>query len=822
MIRAILLLATCGLLLPEIGFAAAPSLGGVTPRGVQRGTESEVVFSGARLEDTQEILFYEPGIEVLNLEVVNGTTVKAKLKISPECQCGSHRLRLRTASGISDLRPLFIGALPMINETEPNSEFTTPQAVPMNITVSGVVDNEDVDYFVVDAKKGDRISAEVEAIRLGISLFDVYVAIMNSARFELSSSDDNALVWQDGIAQIIAPEDGKYIIQVRESSYGGNGGCLYRVHIGNFPRPQATMPAGGKAGEALTVKLLGDVMGDRDQTVALPSLISNRFPIFAQDDKGISPSPNWLRVSPFGNALEAEPNETHENATRFEAPLALNGVLSQPGDSDNFRFTAKKGQAYDVRVHARSIRSPLDPVLYIFAAGGGALAGNDDSGGPDSFLRFTAPNDGDYVINVTDHLKNGGPTYAYRIELAPVKPDLKLSVAEFVQYVQPIAAIPKGNRYALMINTQRIDCGGEISIKGLDLPPGVTIEAPTLAANLSSVPVIFVAAPDAPLGGRLVNLVGVLEDKDKNPVLEGTLTQDVVLIRGNNQVPFWTESVPRLATAVTEEAPFSIEVVEPKVPIVHNGQMALKVVAKRKEGFKAPIKIDMLWLPPGINASREVSIPADQTEAVIPMNAAGNAQVAEWQIAVRAQATVGNGNIETCSPFAKLRIAEQYLTFAYEQAAVEQGQETEMVIKITKAKDYEGPAKVTLIGLPNKAVTEPQDITKDKAEMIFKIKTEKETPAGNHKNLFCQVVVTENGEPILHNLSGGALRVDVPLPPKKDAPPPMPTPTPTPMPVVAAPVAPPPMKRLTRLEQLRLEQQEREKALKAAAAGAGK
>ncbi|HVW02081.1 MAG TPA: peptidase, partial [Planctomycetaceae bacterium] len=212
--------------------AAAPVLGGLAPRGVQRGTEAEVVFSGNNLDDAREIMFYEPGITVTKLEVVNPQSVKAMLNIAPDCQLGAHRLRVRTATGLSDLRPLFVGALPQVVEKEPNSEFKTPQPVPMNVTVAGVADNEDVDYFVVEAKKGERITAEIEAIRLGVTLFDAYVAIMNEARFELSSSDDNALLWQDGVASIIAPEDGKYIVQVRESAYAGNGACQYRVHIG--------------------------------------------------------------------------------------------------------------------------------------------------------------------------------------------------------------------------------------------------------------------------------------------------------------------------------------------------------------------------------------------------------------------------------------------------------------------------------------------------------------------------------------------------------------------------------------------------------------
>ena len=107
----------------------------------------------------------------------------------------------------------------------------------MGTTVNGVVENEDVDYFLVEAKKGERVTAEIEGIRLGYSFFDPYVAILDMQRFELSSSDDAAPVWQDGVASIVAPEDGSYVIQVRETAYGGSGGAMYRLHVGRFPPP---------------------------------------------------------------------------------------------------------------------------------------------------------------------------------------------------------------------------------------------------------------------------------------------------------------------------------------------------------------------------------------------------------------------------------------------------------------------------------------------------------------------------------------------------------------------------------------------------------
>ena len=828
---AVALLMVIGVLASGTAEAAQPNLGGTTPRGAQRGTEVEVTLSGARLEDTEEILFYEPGIEVTKLEVVNQGAVKATFKIAPDAKLGNHRLRIRTETGISELRPFSIGVLPEVVEKEPNSDFAVPQPIAMNSVVNGTADNEDVDYYVVEAKKGDRITAEVEGIRLGITLFDVYVAIMNEARFELAASDDSALVYQDGIASIVAPEDGKYIIQVRESSYAGNGSCLYRVHVGNFPRPMATIPAGGKLGEATAVKYLGDVLGDPVETITLPTLMDTNFNLFAKDQFGTAPSGNVFRLSDYGNVIEQEPNETPDTATKFTAPLACNGVIGAPGDVDEFRFTAKKGETYDIRVFARSLRSPLDSVLTILNSGGGGLAGNDDSGGPDSYIRFGIPADGDYVLQIRDHLGNGGPFYAYRIEVAPVKPALTLTVNEFVQYVPPVVAVPRGSRVGIVLSAQRFDFGGPLAIRGENLPAGVTIDSPGMAANMTVVPVIFQAPTETELSGKLSGIIGSLNDPMRPDLkIEGSVTQPIVLVRGQNQTPFRTEPTTAIPVAVTDESFYDLHIVEPKVPLVRGGQMELKVVATRKDGFKGPIKIDMLWLPPGVSASGSISIPEGQNEAVIPMNAAGNAPLETWKIAVRGQASMNADGrpmgrrrrrgpvdaIEVCTPFANLRVADMYLTLAFDAAAVEQGKETEMVVHMTKQFDFPGTAKIEVFGFPNKVVSPAQDITKDTKDIVFKITTDMTSPAGNHNNLFCRVIVTENEEPVVHNIGTGRLRIDVPLPPKKDAPPPPPMPAAAPA-APAAPTAEPP-KRLTRLEQLRLEQAEKEKARKAAEA----
>jgi hypothetical protein len=800
--------ATCILAGPAL--ASSPSLGSITPRGGQRGTEAVIFFNGGRLTDAQEILFYSPGVTVTKLEVVNDGQVKVTVRIADDCRLGEHAMRVRTASGISELRTFYVGALPAVDEKEPNTDFAAPQKINLSVTVTGVADNEDVDYYSFDAKKGQRVTAEIEGMRLGTTVFDPYVAILDSKRFELSTSDDNALVWQDAVASVVIPEDGTYYVQVRESSYAGNGGCVYRLHVGTFPRPTGLVPAGGKIGDDVEVNFLGDAAGEFKQKVKLPTVIEQKFALFAQDAGGVSPSGNVFRLSEFGNVVETEPNENHDQATRGELPIAFNGVISKPGDVDHFRFAAKKGQVFDVHCYARRVRSPLDPVMTIFHAAGGGIVGNDDAVGPDSYFRFSVPEDKEYVISVSDHLGKGGPNYTYRIEFTAVQPRLSLNipkVAIFSQERQTIS-VPRGNRYATLMVANRADFGGDLVLGADALPQGLTMSSEGMPANLNVIPVLFEAAPDAPVGGKLVDLSA--RHADPNQKISGGFEQTVELATGGpGQSVYWKCDVTRAAVAVTEEVPFKINIVEPKVPLVQNGSMNLKVVVERKPEYKAPITLIMPFNPPGVGSASSVTIPEGQNEALYPINANGGAQVRKWKIVILATATVGNGPVWVSSQLATLEIAPPYLAFAMEKNAVEQGKEAELFCKVQHTTPFDGSAKVRLVGLPNAATAPEMDITKETKEFAFKVTTAKESPAGTHKNLFCQVVITQNGEPVVHNVGGTELRIDVPLPPKPAV---AAAPAAAPQPAAPAAPMPPAEKRLTRLEKLRLEQAEKEKA----------
>ena len=660
------ILALCSLVIGHWSLSSAhavsPSFTATTPAGAQRGTELTVTLKGARLEDAQEIIFYSPGIEVVKLESIKADAVKAHLKIAPDCRLGEHQLRVRTASGVSDLRLFEVGSFREITEVEPNNEIGKAQKVLPNSTINGTAGGEDVDVFQVEAKQGERISAEVEAIRLARTMLDTWVAILDRDGKVLAASDDTTLLMQDSAVSVLAPATGSYFIQLRDTSYGGTEGSAYRLHIGNFPRPTGVFPAGGKAGETVTVKFLGDAGGEFTQDLKLPDKPSAKFGAYAERDGILAPSPNWLRVSEFPNVLESAVNHDRATATVtfLDLPLALNGIIAKDGEADWFRFPAKKDKAIDVNVYARRLRSPLDSVLEIQDATGRVLASNDDAAGPDSAVKFTPPADGDYFVRVTDHLGKGGADYVYRVELTYPHASYSVSIPQVARnesQARQYIIVPRGNRFATMLAVKRNNFSGDLTFSNEGLPKGVKIFADTLAGKLDQEPVVFEADSDASLGGKLLEFTGT----PSKPAI-GAFRHDLEFIAGPNQTYYYNTHAEKLYVAVVEAAPFKLSLVEPRVPLVQSGVMDLKVNVERLGTFNEPVNVKMMWNPPGVGSLPDLTIPKGSSSGAYQINASANAETRHWHIALLASAPLKGGTVFVSSQFANLEISPPYVT----------------------------------------------------------------------------------------------------------------------------------------------------------------
>ncbi len=793
-------------LIVDLAGAGDPGLNYVSPRGGQRGTEVSLTFIGARLSDAVEILSYKKGFEFKEIKAdpKNANICTAIVKIAPDCDLGEHTFQVRTKSGVSDYKTFWVGQFPEVAEKEPNNEFETPQPIELNHTVTGIVQNEDVDHFVVTAKKGQRISAEIEGVRLATTVFDPYIAILDEKRFELKAEDDLPLLRNDSAVSVIAPADGKYTILVRDSSYGGNGASFYRLHVGTYPRPTAVYPAGGKLGTKQKVTFKGNIVENLVQEFQLPDQPNAEFELFASDAGGSAPSGNAYRLFPHDNSFEQEPNNEFKQASAAVLPNAFNGIIETEGDIDYFKFQGKKDETLEIECYARRVRSPLDPVMVLYNDKFQGLASNDDARGPDSYFRYKFPADGEYYLSITDHLARGGADFVYRVEMLPVSPALELGIPRNARYSQErqSIAVARGNRFAVVISATRSNFGGEIVLDSQNFPKGVTMVAEPMAANLTTMPVVFEAAADAPVEGKLIEFKG--RHADPNQKIEGVFTNRADLVRVRNNDLLWMKDVAQIPVVVVDELPFTLNIVEPKAPLTRNGSMQLKVVATRKEGFDEPITLQFPFRPPGVGAASNVTIPKGQNEVLYPLNANANAEIKKWKVFVLGSANVG-GASWVSSQLAPLEIADSFVDLELARTAVEQGKETEIICKVSLKNPFDGDAKIKLVGLPPKVTTEDISFNKESKELIFKVKTDPTSPEGRHKSLFCQVEIPMNGETVVHTTGSTELRIDKPLPPKKDEPP-------KPAEPVAKkeepkPEAPP--KRLTRLEQLRLEAQKR-------------
>ncbi|TWU23036.1 hypothetical protein Pla52o_25700 [Novipirellula galeiformis] len=787
--------------------AALPQVTRLSPLGVRRGEEVTVVFQGARLKDAHQVLTDVPGITILEVKPLDNAKVEVKLKADEKLAPGLYPVRLVTKSGVANLRLLGVGSMPVVQEVEPNNDFNAPQVIELNSTMEGVVEREDVDHFQVKLKAGDTLNVEIEGLRLTYSLnnqniLDPYIAILNEGRFEVASSDDSALLQQDGACSFTATEDGTYTVLVRDSSFGGSGLAHYRLHVGTFPRPVAAIPGGGVPGSTLNAKLIAQDGSVTEASVQLPSEAHDQWAVVTENEKGISPSPNWVRVNELPVVMEQEPNDDRAKAPESTVPAAFCGVIEKEGDFDCFAFPCKKGERFRVTVYARNVlRSPLDAVLNVFAPDGKTLVSSDDVGtNVDPFVEFAAAVDGVHSVRIYDHLRGGSPIHHYRIEVASAVNEFDLSLAELRRDYPETISVPIGGQVAAMVNATRRGYNGEINMELEGIPENITVSTFPMPAGRGEIPVLLTAKPDATHTATLFDIRG--KGDEANAGVTGELKQMHQLVLGQNRRPMWGYETDRAAIAITDAAPFQIELVQPQTPIVRDGNKSLLVRIKKNEGFDEAVSLRTLYNPPGVAVNNSRKIDKGQTEVEIPITANGGAAVGTWPVIMVASYPTDNGTAEIATPPIMLVVEPQLFKYTFQRAAAETGTEATVAVELEVLRDLPGEAEVELVGIPNGVTSSApiQKITKESTSVIFPITIAADAKVGNHKTMVCQSRVKVGDEVIFQTNGTGEIRIDKPLPPKKDEPAKV---AEKPKPAEAKPAAPKPLSRLEQLRQMK-------------------
>src|SRR5947207_5852857 len=130
-----------------------------------------------------------------------------QVKIAADASFGVRHWRVWTSQGATPARRFVVGELPEVVEKElPGAPI--PVEVTLPVTINGrIFPHEDVDVWSFAARKGQTISCEVEAARLGSPLDSRLEVLDPSGRF-IAENDDT--FGADSFVRFTAPADGTY------------------------------------------------------------------------------------------------------------------------------------------------------------------------------------------------------------------------------------------------------------------------------------------------------------------------------------------------------------------------------------------------------------------------------------------------------------------------------------------------------------------------------------------------------------------------------------------------------------------------------------
>ncbi|MFT7639462.1 MAG: hypothetical protein ACI9G1_001198 [Pirellulaceae bacterium] len=787
---------------------------GVSPRIGQRGTTVEVTIVGVSIHDPREIIFFQSGIRAFDVRTPENPPSKrglahggrieeavvCKFEIAADCSLGEHPFRLLTATELTCIGTFHVSPFPVIDEVEgaANSNDTLENAKPVtpDVTVRGQMGDwgkGDIDLYRVQAKAGQQLSVEVASARLadvhyGGSEFDLALRVLDENGLVLAENDDNSLHLQDPLLSLILPRDGAVYVEVRRSVFVPRR-TDYCVHIGTNRRPLVAFPLGGLAGTLQKFTLIGDPSGAFEQTLDVPH-DDGSFRYY-----GDAPSPVVLRSSNFPNVLEDSAAETRVP----NLPIALNGIIDNRDDSDYFRLSVSKGSPLHVRLFSAALGSPLDPRIRIrpIAADGSTgppelesddasvidrdIFGTSYRGGGgrkdilDPSVIWEPKQDGDYQLEVSDSSGFGGPTGIYRIEIEPPRTVVQTVLAsrtnDWVESTRVSGlVVPRGNRWTVNVslpNGQWTSLHSEFDLVAHGLPAGVRLVSQRVKAGSTTWPVQFVAQPSAKLGGAVITFQA--KPVDASQQVETRSQQNVPFINHPGGDAWHAVQLDRYVMAVTEQAPFSLEIEQPKIALVRGGELAIPVNIIRREGFDGPVEFSVGFVDPAIDRQPASVIPAGQTQGTLRLSARSSAPLGKLPFVVIGSTInetvspyLGAGHIRVSSKIVDLTVSEPFVQLAAQAQSVRRGETKKYTWSVQHKSPFQGEASVSLLGLPRGVtVVKPFPLlTSESKEIAFLLEATNEALLGQVNELGCEVVVPVAGQFVRQRTGNGSLRID--------------------------------------------------------------
>jgi len=440
---------------------AQPVIATIYPAGGQRGTTVQLVATGQNLGQAT-VVSCTNGVKVKVLDAktlpaeknrssqtLNANSVATlSVEIPAEAAIGLADLRLVTPGGVSNRVWFDVGQLPEVTETQSNTSFEKALPLPaLPVTVNGQLkEGGRRDYFRFAAKAGQTIVCRAQARALMPYIADAVpgwndmcLTLREASGREMMTVDDNGSD-PDPVLIFQSPHDGEYVLEARDVLLRGREDWVYRLSIGELPQVTRVFPLGGRRGTTTKVQVWGVNLPVQTLEVPLaansPNILRLRVP------GKLSSNEFSFAVGDYDEVTATPGHQTLETAQKVEWPAVINGRIGQPGQIDCYRISVHEGQTLLLETQGFRLRSPVDTYLTLLSPSGQVVKENDDFTDPDSeqipqqldsriIHSFTGSGftaGGDYFLQVRDTQGKGGPEYAYRLIVAPARPDFELRI----------------------------------------------------------------------------------------------------------------------------------------------------------------------------------------------------------------------------------------------------------------------------------------------------------------------------------------------------------------------------------------------------------
>jgi hypothetical protein len=459
-----------------------------------------------------------------------GELARISIKVAANAAPGMREFRLVGPQGLSNPLRFEIGTLKEVVELEPNEPRSQGDAdgdgmaaVPVPCTFNGQIQSGDVDVLRFQAKRGRTLVVKGRARALIPYLadavpgwFQMVMSVRDANGREVAYGDDFRFD-PDPVLVFKVPEDGEYVLELRDSIFRGREDFVYRVSIGELPFVTARYPLGGREGGPLELALLG---WNLPANHLAADTAADGPPVRVTHVRSkLAPSNEVAyAVDVHPEVQENEPNADSVQANALSFPCVVNGRIDKPGDADVFRLEGRAGMTVVVDVQARRLDSPLDSVVHVADESGRILGWNDDSMEKDGHLhlgdgllthhadsRLVARivEDGPVLVRIADVQGRGGPEFGYRLRLVPPGPDFELKVTPSVINGAPGAHLP------LRVHVVRgPGFDGEIRLALDGAPAGFSLSGARIPAGASGARLTLWIPPQATGGVDALSLIG--------------------------------------------------------------------------------------------------------------------------------------------------------------------------------------------------------------------------------------------------------------------------------------------------------------------------